>query len=208
MDSIKYYKYFLNSGLISIDPKSGSIKAWVGGINHKHFKYDNVISKRQVGSTFKPFVYATAIDLFKYPPCLKVPNSQVVFEKDVYGLKEDYMPKNANKKVGKKIITIDLNEVKVGDLIVVTTGEKIPVDGLVIDGDSSVDQSSITGEFIPKNISLNDQVYAGTINIGSRIIIKTIKDPSESVMQKMIDLVSKAQKQKIPKQSRIDKIEK
>lgn len=117
-------------------------------------------------------------------------------------------PKNANKKVGKKIITIDLNEVKVGDLIVVTTGEKIPVDGLVIDGDSSVDQSSITGEFIPKNISLNDQVYAGTINIGSRIIIKTIKDPSESVMQKMIDLVSKAQKQKIPKQSRIDKIEK
>ena len=100
MDSIKYYKYFLNSGLISIDPKSGSIKAWVGGINHKHFKYDNVISKRQVGSTFKPFVYATAIDLFKYPPCLKVPNSQVVFEKDVYGLKEDYMPKNANKKYG------------------------------------------------------------------------------------------------------------
>jgi len=63
-------------------------------------------------------------------------------------------PKNANKKVGKKIITINLNEVKVGDLIVVTTGEKIPVDGLVIDGDSSVDQSSITGEFIPKNISI------------------------------------------------------
>ena len=100
MDSIKYYKYFLNSGLISIDPKSGSIKAWVGGINHKYFKYDNVISRRQVGSTFKPFVYATAIDLFKYPPCLKIPNSQVVFEKDEYGLKEDYMPKNANKKYG------------------------------------------------------------------------------------------------------------
>ena len=100
MDSIKYYKYFLNSGLISIDPKSGSIKAWVGGINHKYFKYDNVISRRQVGSTFKPFVYATAIDLFKYSPCLKIPNSQVVFEKDEYGLKEDYMPKNANKKYG------------------------------------------------------------------------------------------------------------
>jgi len=100
IDSIKYYKFFLNSGLISIDPKSGSIKAWVGGINHKHFKYDNVISKRQVGSTFKPFVYATAIDLFKYSPCLKIPNSQVVFEKDEYGLKEDYMPKNANKKYG------------------------------------------------------------------------------------------------------------
>ena len=100
MDSIKYYKYFLNSGLLSIDPGNGHVKAWVGGINHKYFKYDNVNSKRQVGSTFKPFVYATAIDLFKYSPCLKVPNSQVVFEKDEYGLKEDYMPRNANKKYG------------------------------------------------------------------------------------------------------------
>ena len=45
-------------------------------------------SRRQVGSTFKPFVYATAIDLFKYSPCMKVPNSQVVFEKDEYGLKK------------------------------------------------------------------------------------------------------------------------
>lgn len=100
MDSIKYYKYFLNSGLLSIDPRSGHVKAWVGGINHKYFKYDNVNSKRQVGSTFKPFVYATAIDIFKYSPCLKVPNSQVVFEKDEFGLNEDYLPKNASKKYG------------------------------------------------------------------------------------------------------------
>ena len=100
MDSIKYYKYFLNAGLLSIEPESGEVKAWVGGINHKFFKYDNVNSKRQVGSTFKPFVYATAIDLFKYSPCLKIPNSQVVFEKDEYGLEEDYMPRNANKKYG------------------------------------------------------------------------------------------------------------
>lgn len=100
MDSIKYYKYYLNSGLVSIEPESGYVKAWVGGINHKYFKYDNINSRRQVGSTFKPFVYATAIDLFKYSPCMKIPNSQVVFEKDEYGLKKDYMPRNANKKYG------------------------------------------------------------------------------------------------------------
>ena len=100
MDSIKYYKYYLNSGLVSIEPETGYVKAWVGGINHKYFKYDNINSRRQVGSTFKPFVYATAIDLFKYSPCMKIPNSQVVFEKDEYGLKEDYMPRNANKKYG------------------------------------------------------------------------------------------------------------
>ena len=100
MDSIKCYKYYLNSGLVSIGPETGYVKAWVGGINHKYFKYDNINSRRQVGSTFKPFVYATAIDIFKYSPCMKVPNSQVVFEKDEYGLKQDYMPRNANKKYG------------------------------------------------------------------------------------------------------------
>ena len=141
LDSIKYYKYFLNSGLLSIDPKNGNIRAWVGGINYKYFKYDHVNAKRQVGSTFKPFVYATAIDLFKYPPCLKVPNSQVVFEKDEYGLKEDYMPRNANRKYGGEItlmnglansknsITAFLMK-KVGPKNVVRLGEKLGFDNL------------------------------------------------------------------------------
>ena len=101
MDSIKYYKYFLHSGLLSIDPKNGHIKAWVGGIDHKYFQYDHITSKRQVGSTFKPFVYATAIDQFKYSPCRLVANTQVIFEKGPkYNLEEDWMPKNANNKFG------------------------------------------------------------------------------------------------------------
>ena len=100
MDSIKYYKYFLHSGLLSIDPSNGHIKAWVGGIDHKYFKYDHITSKRQVGSTFKPFVYATAIDQFRYPPCEIIANTQVVFEKGTYNLEEDWRPKNANNEYG------------------------------------------------------------------------------------------------------------
>ena len=101
LDSIKYYNYFLHSGLISIEPATGAIKAWVGGINHEQFKYDHVKEgKRQVGSTFKPFIYATAIDQFKYSPCFTVPNVQVIFEKEEWGLDEDYIPENANKKYG------------------------------------------------------------------------------------------------------------
>jgi penicillin-binding protein 1A len=62
MDSIRYYKSFLQSGLLSMDPHTGFVKAWVGGIDFKHFQYDHVEqARRQVGSTFKPFVYATAI---------------------------------------------------------------------------------------------------------------------------------------------------
>ncbi len=73
-DSIKYYKSFLQTGFMAMEPQTGYVKAWVGGINHKHFKYDHVkVSKRQVGSTFKPFVYALAIQE-GLSPCYQVPN--------------------------------------------------------------------------------------------------------------------------------------
>tara|TARA_B100000427_G_scaffold326767_1_gene336054 strand:- start:1381 stop:3597 length:2217 start_codon:yes stop_codon:yes gene_type:complete len=108
LDSIKYYNYFLHSGLVSIEPGTGHIKAWVGGINHEQFKYDHVAEgKRQVGSTFKPFIYATAIDQFKYSPCFKVPNVQVIFEKEKWGLDKDYIPENANKKYGGELSLVE-----------------------------------------------------------------------------------------------------
>jgi penicillin-binding protein 1A len=69
-DSIRYYKAFLHSGLISIDPRTGFVKAWVGGVNFKHFGYDHVrLGKRQVGSTIKPFVYAAALSMKVVNPC-------------------------------------------------------------------------------------------------------------------------------------------
>ena len=71
-DSIKYYKSFLHTGLISIDPTTGFVKAWVGGANFKHFSYDHARQgKRQVGSTIKPFVYATALSMKVVNPCTK-----------------------------------------------------------------------------------------------------------------------------------------
>lgn len=79
MDSLKYYKHFLHSGFLALDPHSGHIKAWVGGINYRHFKYDHVKQgKRQPGSTFKPIVYATAMDV-GYKPCDEVIDAPVTF---------------------------------------------------------------------------------------------------------------------------------
>lgn len=100
-DSIRYYKHFLRSGLLSIEPQSGHIKAWVGGINNKHFKYDAVAQqKRQVGSTFKPFVYATAINQLKMSPCDTYPNTPYTIPKGKYGIQEEWTPKNSNNKYG------------------------------------------------------------------------------------------------------------
>ncbi len=99
MDSIRYYKHFLQAGLMSMDPRTGFVKAWVGGINYKHFKYDNVRQgSRQVGSTFKPFVYALAIQE-GWSPCEKVLNIPVTFEKDRWGLPQNWTPKNSDNKL-------------------------------------------------------------------------------------------------------------
>lgn len=103
-DSIRYYKHFLRSGLLSIEPQTGHIKAWVGGINHKYFKYDAVEQqKRQVGSTFKPFVYATAINQLKMSPCDKLPNVRYTIPKEKYGMPEDWTPNNSNNKYGGEL---------------------------------------------------------------------------------------------------------
>lgn len=79
-DSIRYHKYILQTGMMSVEPQTGHIKAWVGGINQKYFQYDHVYSgKRQVGSTFKPFVYTIAMQE-GWSPCTQVPNIPVCIE--------------------------------------------------------------------------------------------------------------------------------
>ena len=91
-DSIRYYKHFIHSSLISIEPQTGEVKAWVGGINYKKFQFDNVVTgKRQVGSTFKPFVYASVIDQLNISPCKKFSRARYTISKEKYGMKENWM---------------------------------------------------------------------------------------------------------------------
>jgi penicillin-binding protein 1A len=79
MDSLNYYKRFLQAGFMSMDSQTGAIRAWVGGINHKYFKYDHVrLGTRQPGSAFKPFVYGTAMEA-GYNPCLKLQDVSPTF---------------------------------------------------------------------------------------------------------------------------------
>jgi penicillin-binding protein 1A len=93
-DSVIHHKWYLRTGMLSIDPKTGFIKAWVGGIDYKHFQYDQVRGTRQVGSTFKPFVYACAIEN-GVSPCEKILNAPVTFPEGMFGLEESWTPHNA-----------------------------------------------------------------------------------------------------------------
>ena len=97
LDSIRYYKHFLQSGLMAMEPQTGSIKAWVGGINYKYFQYDHVgQGARQVGSTFKPFVYATAIEQLGMSPCDTILDGPFMIRKGRHHVTEDWEPRNSN----------------------------------------------------------------------------------------------------------------
>lgn len=96
IDSIRYYKRFLHAGMMSMDPRNGHIKAWVGGVNFKYFKYDHVKQgKRQPGSTFKPFVYLAGLDKNFLTPCDRVMDQPVTFGKED-DVPEGYTPENSN----------------------------------------------------------------------------------------------------------------
>ena len=136
MDSMKYYKKFLQTGMMTMDPATGHIKAWVGGIDHKYFKFDHVKQgKRQPGSTFKPFVYAAAIEN-GYSPCYAVVDQPV----EVYIPGQPaWSPSNSDGKFSYERMTIrkamaqSINSVtaymmkKLSPLIVIETARRLGI---------------------------------------------------------------------------------
>ena len=103
-DSIRYCKFFLQAGLMSVEPQTGFVRAYVGGINYSHFQYDHVkMAKRQVGSTFKPFVYTLAMQEGDLSPCSKVANIQYSIDLPEGGRWE---PRNSNDYKQGQMVTL------------------------------------------------------------------------------------------------------
>lgn len=103
-DSIRYCKFFLQAGLMSVEPQTGFVRAYVGGINYSHFQYDHVkMAKRQVGSTFKPFVYTLAMQEGDLSPCSKVANIQYSIDLPEGGKWE---PRNSNDYKQGQMVTL------------------------------------------------------------------------------------------------------
>jgi len=108
LDSIKYHRRFMQTGILAIDPRTGEVKTWVGGINNKYFQYDHIGSSRQVGSTFKPFVYATAITLQGISPCFPVIDQPYTIGPGdgSFGLLKPWTPSNADGKYTGRTFTL------------------------------------------------------------------------------------------------------
>ena len=108
----------------------------------------------------------------------------------------DIRPDYANLVKNDEIEKVSPQEVKIGDIILVKTGEKIPIDGIVIEGHASVDTSSLTGESIPRNVVVNDSVYSGCINLDGILKLRVVKTFEESAVSKILELVEHASSKK------------
>lgn len=117
----------------------------------------------------------------------------------------DKSPQTATLKIGK---TIPVEEVKIGDIVIVRPGDIIPMDGIVVLGSSSVDEATITGESVPKDKREKDTVFAGTLNQNGYLEIQTTKESKDSTFSKIIQLVKQAQASRAPAQEFIDKFAK
>lgn len=204
-DSILYYKKFLRSGLMSMEPQTGHVKAWVGGVNYKHFQYDHVYQgARQVGSTFKPFVYATAIDQLKLSPCDTLPLSQITIPVGSHGVVEkDWTPRNDNAEytgymslktaLAKSVNTISARLMdRIGPEPIVRLADKAGVESEII-GVASIALGSV-------DLKLSEMVgaYSTFANQGiytKPVMITSIEDKNGATLYQFVpetrDVISK-----------------
>jgi penicillin-binding protein 1A len=183
-DSVAHYAKFLHAGLLSVEAETGYVRAWVGGINSRYFKYDHVTSKRQAGSTFKPILYSAALR-YGHDPCTYLPNDSVVYEEY-----NNWTPRNSNGTYGgyysmKGALTHSVNTISVKLL------EETGIDKVI----RFSKQLGITGE-MPEvlslalgtgNVSLKEmvQAYSVFLNKGKvmePIFLKRIEDKSGNVL--------------------------
>ena len=108
LDSVKYHRMILQAGILAVDPVTGYVKVWVGGVNFKYFQYDHNRTSRQVGSTFKPFVYATAIAQQGFSPCYEVYDlPQTIAPGDGnFFLAKEWTPRNADGVYTGQLLTL------------------------------------------------------------------------------------------------------
>ncbi len=208
LDSVRYHRMIMQSGVLAIEPATGHIKAWVGGVNYKYFQYDHIRTNRQVGSTFKPFIYAAAITNFGISPCYPVSDIQysIVPGEGKFGLLEPWSPKNSEGSfTGKTLDLYDglrnsVNSVSV--FLMKELGDTEPVRGMLHSMGIDSSQRRADGEYkLPKqpsiclgsaDLSLMDMTgaYAVFANNGvfkKPIFITRIEDHSGKVIYRSVE---------------------
>ncbi len=204
-----YYSMSISSLFYVFSLSIGGIPIFMEGIEafleYRRFKVDLLVLIASIGAiAIQNFLEAAlVVDLFvlaEYLEDYAVDKAKKTLE----GIKK-FIPETVRIEENSKEKIISVNEVKVGDIVIVRPGERIPVDGTIIAGETNIDQSIITGESIPVFKDQSSEVYAGTIVLDGEIKIKVTKKPEETLVARMIQLVLEAEERKTKIERFIDK---
>lgn len=192
MDSIRYYGKILNTGMMTLDPFSGKIKVWVGGIDHKFFKYDHVKqAKRQAGSTFKPFAYLAALEQ-GMGPCDKFTDKPVRISYQENGKTEYWEPKNADWSISYREMSLRWAMAKSVNTITAQVTEAVGADNVVKWAHECGIESQLASvpsvSLGPNDVSVYEMVraYGTFLNDGVRsdpILVEKITDLDDNVIE-------------------------
>jgi len=208
LDSIRYHRMILQAGVLAIEPSTGHIKAWVGGVNYKYFQFDHIRSNRQVGSTFKPFVYAAAISNYGISPCFPVQDIQytIVPGEGNFGLISAWSPKNSEGKFTNSTMNLfeglrsSVNSVSV--FLMKQLGDTDPIRSMLHSMGIDSSQRRADGEYkLPKqpsiclgsadlNVMEMTGAYAVFANNGvykTPVFIKHIEDHTGKVIYRSVE---------------------
>lgn len=206
MDSIRYYGKILNTGMMTMDPFSGKIKVWIGGVNNKFFKYDHVNqSKRQAGSTFKPFAYLAALEA-GMSPCDTFEDHPVRIAYQNNGKTEYWEPKNADYQNSYREMSLRWAMGKSVNTVTAQVTEKVGWDNVVkwahVCGIDSKLESVPSVSLGPNDVSVFEMVkaYSTFVNKGVKsdpILVEKITDQDDNVIEEFVAKQTKALSEEI-----------
>lgn len=186
------------------------LKAWKGIKNRQMFDESFLMAIATIGAmalaVYKDGDYTEAIAVMLFYQIGEWFQSYAVGKsrKNISELM-DIRPDYANIEQNGKLEQVDPDEVEVGSIIIVQPGEKVPIDGIVIEGNSSLNTSALTGESMPREVSAGEEIISGCINMTGRIKIQTTKEFGESTVSKILDLVENASSRKSKSEDFISK---
>lgn len=192
MDSIRYYGKIMNTGMMTMDPFNGKIKVWVGGVDHKFFKYDHVKqAKRQAGSTFKPFAYLAALES-GMSPCDKFTDKPVRIAYQEKGKTEYWEPKNADWSISYREMSLRWAMAKSVNTITAQVTEKVGAENVVKWAHECGIESPLVSvpsvSLGPNDVSVYEMVraYGTFLNEGVRtdpILVEKITDQDDNIIE-------------------------
>ncbi len=186
------------------------LKAWKGIKNRQMFDESFLMAIATIGAmalaVYKDGDYTEAIAVMLFYQIGEWFQSYAVGKsrKNISELM-DIRPDYANIEQNGKLEQVDPDEVEIGSIIIVQPGEKVPIDGIVIEGNSSLNTSALTGESMPREVSAGEEIISGCINMTGRIKIQTTKEFGESTVSKILDLVENASSRKSKSEDFISK---